>query len=272
MDAGDDSDYSVSSYRMTKERFRALVEWERWLEKPLQWLGVLWLGLVVADLLGPPNRTIELIAAGVWVLFVLDFLLRFTLAPRKIRYLKDNVITAVSLVIPTLRVFRVTAAFRTLRVARSLRLARMVGSVNRLMLALQRMTRNSGFRYVALLTIAVILIGAAGIYTFEKDAGGRDGITDFATALWWTSMIMTTMGTDYWPKTTEGRTLTILLALYAFAVFGYMTGTIATFLLGRNDENERSIDRSNRQLAQLSREVAALRTSIEKQSMTKPTD
>jgi len=34
-------------------------------------------------------------------------------------------------------------------------------------------------------------------------------------ALWWTAMIMTTMGSQYWPQTIEGRMLCVFLALYA---------------------------------------------------------
>ena len=34
---------------------------------------------------------------------------------------------------------------------------------------------------------------------------------------------MTTLGSEYWPKSTEGRLLCFLLAVYAFAVWGYIT-------------------------------------------------
>ena len=60
------------------------------------------------------------------------------------------------------------------------------------------------------------------------------GIHDYGTALWWTAMLMTTMGSAYWPQTGEGRILCVLLALYAFAVFGYVTATLATFFVSRD--------------------------------------
>jgi voltage-gated potassium channel len=34
-------------------------------------------------------------------------------------------------------------------------------------------------------------------------------------------MIMTTLGSEYWPRSPEGACSAWLLALYAFAVFGY---------------------------------------------------
>ncbi len=44
------------------------------------------------------------------------------------------------------------------------------------------------------------------------------------------------MGSDYWPRTPEGRILCLLLALYAFAVFGYVTATLASYFIGRDAE------------------------------------
>jgi len=41
------------------------------------------------------------------------------------------------------------------------------------MFSLRSLTTGGGFQYVLLLTVAVILVGAAGIYAFEKDVAGR---------------------------------------------------------------------------------------------------
>ena len=43
-------------------------------------------------------------------------------------------------------------------------------------------------------------------------------------------------GSEYWPKTVEGRILGWLLAVYAFAVFGYITASFASFFVGRDTE------------------------------------
>ena len=43
-----------------------------------------------------------------------------------------------------------------------------------------------------------------------------------------------TMGSDYFPKTPEGRMLCFLLAVYAFAIFGYLTATLATFFVSQD--------------------------------------
>jgi voltage-gated potassium channel len=82
----------------------------------------------------------------------------------------------------------------------------------------------------------VTITGAAGMYRFELDAPGGPGLADYGTALWWTAMLLTTMGSDYWPRTPEGRVLCLLLAIYAFAVFGYVTAAIAAYFVGKDQQ------------------------------------
>lgn len=112
-------------------------------------------------------------------------------------------------------------------------------------------------------------VGAAGMAQFEspaalQDAGYADavepgaGLGSYGEALWWTAMVMTTMGSEYWPKTVEGRVLGWLLALYAFAVFGYLTATIASLFV----EQDATRGSSDSDRADLRTEVAALRAQV----------
>jgi voltage-gated potassium channel len=100
------------------------------------------------------------------------------------------------------------------------------------------------------------------MYAFEKDVEG--GLIDYGTALWWTSMILTTMGSEYWPQTFEGRLLCIILALYAFAVFGYVTATIATYFIGRDAEENEGEIAGAQQLESLRKEVRELRDLLQR--------
>ena len=52
-------------------------------------------------------------------------------------------------------------------------------------------------------------------------------------------MLLTTMGSEYWPRTPEGRFVCLLLSIYAFAVFGYITATLASFFIGSDSVGER---------------------------------
>ena len=92
--------------------------------------------------------------------------------------------------------------------------------------------QRRGLPYVAALTFLVLLLGAAGIYAFEREAEPIM-LDSYGDALWWTAMLLTTIGTDYWPRSPEGRLLTLFLSLYALGILGYITASLAAFFIGR---------------------------------------
>lgn len=49
-------------------------------------------------------------------------------------------------------------------------------------------------------------------------------------------MIMTTIGSGYWPETPEGRILAFLLSIYEFSIFGYITEALENFFVGEIGE------------------------------------
>lgn len=248
---------------LERERYRLLLRLEGWLETPMLVLAFAWLALLVIELIWGTSRWFETVGTVIWIVFILNFVLGFVLAPRKLAYLKSNWLTAVSLLVPALRVFRIVRVlrvFRAARAARGLRLLRVISSVNRGMGALGASLSRRGFAYVAALTVLVTFAGAAGMYAFENETAG--GLATYGEALWWTGMIMTTMGSQFWPETVEGRVLCVLLALYAFAVFGYVTATLATFFVGRDAENIDGELAGAASIATLTAEVAALRGEI----------
>jgi voltage-gated potassium channel len=247
---------SPEKVRIEQERYKILRRLENWLEMPMLVLGFVWLGLLIAEFIWGLSPFLEWLGLAIWGIFILDFLLKFTLAPAKFEYIKSNWLTLLALILPALRVFRI---IRVLRVLRGVRLVRVVTSVNRSMGALGKTMQRRGFMYVLALTAIVTFAGAAGMLAFENHKGG---ITDYGTALWWTAMIMTTMGSAYWPETPEGRVLCIVLALYAFAVFGYVTATLASFFVGRDKEIDK--EEGNVSLNDLKAEISLLREEVQK--------
>jgi len=248
---------------LKNERYELLRRLEDSLETPMLVLALLWLALLVGELIWGESLMFEIIGTIIWVIFILDFAVAFVLAPHKVAYLKNNWLTALSLLVPALRLFRFSRVFRLFRLARmgrSLRLLRVVSSLNRGMRALGASLSRRGFGYVLALTVLVTFTGAAGMYAFENAA--PDGLKSYGEALWWTIMVLTTMGSQYWPQTIEGRVLCVFLALYAFAVFGYVTATLATFFIGRDAENDEAELAGTKQLAALREEMIALREEI----------
>jgi len=248
---------------LRRERFEILERLELWLETPMLVLAFVWLALLIVELIWGESSLFEILGTSIYVIFILNFALELTLAPRKGDYLKRNWLTAISLLVPALRIFRIFRAFRVLRLARAgrgIRLLRVVSSLNRGMHALGASLSRRGFGYVLALTLLVTFAGAAGMYAFEKEAPG--GLSSYGESLWWTAMIMTTMGSQYWPHTIEGRVLCVFLALYAFGVFGYVTATLATYFVGRDAESDAAEIAGSAQLNQLREEIRALREEM----------
>ena len=244
------------------ERNLLLRRLESFFELPMVVLGFVWLGLLIAELVYETTPVLETFGLIIWGIFILDFFLKFFVAPAKGTFLKRNILTIISLIVPAFRILRIARILRVLRFSRSLRLVKVVGSLNRGMRALSSTMKRRAFGYVILLSLIILFGGAAGMYAFEKDVEG--GLQDYGTALWWTSMILTTMGSEYWPRTFEGRLLCIILALYAFAVFGYVTATIATYFIGRDAEDKEGEIAGAQQLESLRKEVRELRELLQK--------
>lgn len=248
---------------LERERYELLQRMEDWFDTPMLVLAFVWLALLIVELIWGESRWFEIIGTTIWALFLLDFAVELVLAPHRTAYLRRNWLAAVSLLIPALRLFRVFRVFRVLSVAqagRGFRLIRVVSSLNRGMKALGASLSRRGFGYIVALTVLVTLGGAAGMYAFENESPA--GLTSYGDALWWTAMIMTTMGSHYWPQTAEGRVLCVLLALYAFGIFGYVTATLATFFVGRDTDGDVAHLPTAKQLAVLAAELKAIREEI----------
>lgn len=245
-------------------RWRVLAQLEKRVEKPIALLGLVWLVLLVIEVTHGLSPLLSTFSVAIWVIFVADFVVRLLIAPHRWSYLRRNWLVAISLVVPALRAVRLFAVFRALRFARGARLLRVVASLNRSMGALGATLRRRGISYVVLLTIAVILGGAAGMYALEPhDPNGAAGFASYGDALWWTSMIVTTLGSAYWPRTPEGRTLALLLSLFAIGVFGYITATLASFFVDRDAASPSSDVASAQDIRTLRLEIQKLREVLE---------
>lgn len=231
----------------------------------MAFLGFVWLGLLLAELTIGLSPTFKFLSATIWVIFILDFLLRLVLAPKKLSYLKKNWLTAISLFVPALRVLRFVRAFHFIR---GVQLVKIVGSLNRSMKSLGATMKRRGIKYVVALTLVMIFGGAAGMYAFEH----TQGLKSYGESLWWTAMLITSLGSQYWPQSGEGKALCLLLAVYGFCVFGYITATLASFFVGRDAEEAdapvaggKEVEELKKLVTSLSAKIDELKTEIKKQ-------
>lgn len=251
-----------------------LLEWlQDWLELPMLVLAFVWLAMFVVEMVWGLTPFLDALGLVIWGLFAVEFAISLVLAPSKLDYFKRNWLKAIALLAPALRVLRLFRVLRLARLsrlgglARGTRLLRVVSSLNRGMRALGASMGRRGMGYVLMLTLLVLLGGAAGMYAFENEGPGAGGFADFGEALWWTAMLLTTMGSSYWPETAAGRILCLLLSLYAFGVFGYVTATLATFFIGRDAEDDAAEVAGEKSISALRGDIAALRAELAAQQV-----
>lgn len=117
-----------------RRQFRLLYKLEAGLEAPMFILSILWLVFFVLELTRGLSQTQERLLVVIWIAFVLEFLLKLFLAPRKWEYIKKNWLTVIALIIPGFRTLRLLRAIRVLRVsqvASTTRFVRALTSTNR---------------------------------------------------------------------------------------------------------------------------------------------
>jgi voltage-gated potassium channel len=231
-----------SMHTAETQRVRLLVQLQRLLERPLFVLSLVWVVLAVIELARGLSRTGEIATFAIWMVFIADFGLEFAVAPRKLLFVRKHWLSALSLLLPALRLMRIARLFRVARAARGVRLAKLLGSINRGIRALRHGLRRRGAGYVTAATILVLLTGAAGMMAFETGGPTAEAFDTYPDALWWTAMLMTTIASETWPATGAGRTLTLFLSLYSISVFGYVTATLASLLVEQNVRPDRPVE------------------------------
>lgn len=243
--------------QLNDERTELLSQINDIFDFPLTLLSLLWLVLIIVEFVYGLSASLQNLSLVIWGIFIIDFFIELYISPIKKDYLKKNWFVALSLFLPALRVLKLFRGFKLVRFAnsvRSLNLARLLSSFNRSIRTVRQVIRKRGLRYVVLLTALITFLGAAGMYNFE-----RPGLTSYWDALWWTAMIMTTIGSAYWPVTPEGRVLAFSLSVYAFSIFGYITAALASMLVGKDKE-----ELSSKEITELRSEVQNLSSQIDR--------
>src|SRR3954454_6151630 len=109
---------TVTQARLHQERWRLLRQVSAVLDRPMTLLAFVWLALTVWDLTRGLSGFLARLNTILWALFILHFAVELVIAPDRLAYLRKNWLTAVSLALPALRVFRALRAFRAVRAAR----------------------------------------------------------------------------------------------------------------------------------------------------------
>jgi voltage-gated potassium channel len=206
-------------------------------------IGLVALLVVPALLLEERGTTPELRQAAVvlnwviWIVFCAGFLVRLAAAPtwETVRAAWFELLLIV--ISPPFLVPDYLQATRALRILRLLRLMR-TGVVAGVGVKLTRslFTRRK-FHYVLLVTSAIVVAGAIGIFVLEGQV--NPGVHNFSDAVWWSTITVATVGSaDTPPHTFEGRMITLVLILTGICVIDVFTAVLVSAFLDMDQRDD----------------------------------
>jgi voltage-gated potassium channel len=228
----------------------ALSSWELRTDLPLSGLALAFLivyGWQVLDTSASDGlrRVFEVTLWVVWAVFAADYLVKFTLAEHKLRFLYRHLFDLITVALPMVRQMR------------ALRLVTVLSVLNR---QVSGSLRGRIGVYVAGATVLVGVCAALAVLDSERRSPDAT-IKTFGDALWWTLTTISTVGYgDRYPVTPEGRLVAAALMVGGIALLGVVTGVIASWFVEKISGAEQNIERTTRdELALVREELAQLR-------------
>ncbi|MFN8379695.1 MAG: ion transporter [Anaerolineae bacterium] len=211
------------------------------------------------------------------VIFLIDFTMHFVKAPSKTGYMKwQGTMDLLGSIpgFPALRLFRL---FRLTRIARLLRM----GGPKRIFFEFVHRRSESALYVMITLALLVITFGSLGVYAAEQYSPDPN-ITSGQDAVWWSVVTITTVGYgDEYPTTWPGRLIGMMTMVTGIGIFGVFTSFMANlFIVPPGDTTPEQAPPAEpdalspqteapaleRQVAQLSQEIAELKAMLTKQA------
>ncbi|SCG39310.1 potassium channel family protein [Micromonospora coxensis] len=226
--------------------------WERLTALPLTILSILFLAVYAAPILRPDlpaawRLACEVTTVVVWLLFWVDLLARLKLSTHRRRFLRDHLFDLTVLVLPVLRPLR------------ALRLVTAVLTISR---RTETWARGRLAVYVGTTTLLLVLVSALAVLDAER-ASADANISSFDDALWWSAVTITTVGYgDHYPVTAAGRFVALALMIGGIGLIGFVTGSLATWIVERVSDAGRPAPATVEDIAVLRAEIAALREQL----------
>ncbi len=190
------------------------------------------------------------------VIFLGDFFMRLYHAENRLDFLKWGWIDFISSIpmFPQFRVGRLIRVFRVLRLTRGARSVKALATF-----ALKNRT-TSGASATALITITVLTWASVSILILEDQPDSN--IKNANDALWWAFVTITTVGYgDFFPKTTEGRMVAVVLMFAGMGLLGTFTGLISSWFMGDSQETE---NEQTKLLREIQQDLKLLQDKVDK--------
>jgi voltage-gated potassium channel len=248
-------------------------------------LTILSLTIMVMLVLPLSQATIDLLTLYdnlICIVFLVDFAYQMIRAESKAHYFfKERGWLDLLGSIPTFGIIKYAALLRLARLSRLARISRLLGGKARQVLV-DDLVRNRG-QYAAFITVlaalVVLVYASIAVLQFES-ASPKANIVTGGDAFWWGIVTITTVGYgDYYPVTTGGRAVAMLVMLAGVGIIGSLASILASFLVptaaetaaatealpgdpGGTGGSSIPADELRRELGEIKEELAALRHSL----------
>lgn len=178
----------------------------------------------------------------IWVIFLIDYIVRFYKSKNKKKFFKRNLIDLIS-IIPLYSIFRVFKSLRILRIGRLARLSEL-SKIIRVLAITRRTNKNisefmktNNFNYTIGIAMVIVFLGSVIMSYVENISLGN--------ALWWSMVTVTTVGYgDITPITPLGKIVASILMIMGIGFIGSLTSTLSTYFIKKEESkySERKID------------------------------
>jgi voltage-gated potassium channel len=200
---------------------------------------------VIGGVSGVAHVILTAVILATWALFIVDYLVRLSLARNRATWFRSHLGTLAIALIP---VFRLVLLLRFLTYVPGLR----PSAGTRL--------RSQILVYGVGAGVLLIYIASLAVLEVEREAPGGN-IDTFFEAVWWSCVTITTTGYgDFYPVTAPGRLIGIAVMFSGVALAGIITAALASWVLERaaRNSNDDAEPATRGQMRQLLAKVDAL--------------
>jgi voltage-gated potassium channel len=221
---------------MTESHEEALERFSARIDPFMTLLALAWLPVLVVpfatQLHGSVALAFAVIDYVIWAIFAAEYTIKLWLAVDRWTFVRHHLLELAVVAVPILRPLRLARLFRIVRIGRVLLV--LGGSLRRT----RALFAHHGLQFV-LLVVAIIIFAGGGLeLAFEHHAHGTT-IHNYADALWWAMVTVTTVGYgDKIPTTGSGKWVAVALMLTGIGLVGVLTATIASFFVQQQHSEE----------------------------------
>jgi voltage-gated potassium channel len=209
---------------------------------PMAVLGILWLVVAItvltSDARGKSSFFLVGSLFGLWLLFLIEYLVRLVVTPNTKGYVKRRWVEPVTVVVPPLQGWHIVG------------IEKMGLLLHEGALRLQAILKHHSLFRVLIAASATLVFGAWLVLLFEENAHGSN-IHTYPDALWWAIVTVTTVGYgDRFPVTEGGRIVAAILMLVGIGLIGTLTATVASvFIKEHTDSTKEEFKRGHEDLS-----------------------